>query len=201
MRSAAWSTWFALFSVFAYLQFSLGDGGRHKEVEAASASEERQKRAADELWRELTEGDGRAEDHEHWERIVRRSVQWRDPYYEDDTSHIVDIQEYYRYVLEDEEWLPEPDQDFARILHAWSDPATIQLEDDYMHMQKPIRGRYIVMLDSSAEQETLDRTIAVLQRAHTETGGMIRADHITPLRNIGVGFTATLNSRAVALVS
>jgi subtilisin family serine protease len=68
-------------------------------------------------------------------------------------------------------------------------------------LEKPIPGRYIVMLDSAADDRTLDRTIAILQRAHAESGGRIRADHITPIRNLGSGFTATMNSKAVELMN
>ena len=188
--------WLAVFSLLACLHASIGQGaGRDAETQ------ERQKRAADDLWKELTEGDGRASDHDHWERIVRRSLRWRDPSYEDDTRHIADVQEYYRYVLEEQDWEEEPQEDRARILHTWRDRARVQLEDDYTPIQKPIPGRYIVLLDSSAREETLDRTVAVLERAHSESVGLIRAEHITPMKNLGLGFTATMNTKALALVS
>jgi hypothetical protein len=190
------ASWTALL-FFACVLVSLGGGGR---AEAAPSATERLKRAADDLWEELTEGGGRASDHEHWERIVRRSsLEWYDPYYEDDTQHIVDVQDYYRYVLE-QDWYAEPQQDL--LASNWGgDQARIQVEDDYIHMEKPIPGRYIVLLDSTADVETLDKTVAVLQRAHTESEGRIRAEHITPIRNLGVGFMATMNSKAVELVS
>ena len=197
MRAAG--AWLALFSLVACLHLSLG--GELGVDAAPTAGEE--KRAAEDLWRELTEGEGRASDHEHWERILRRSAAWYNPYYEDETRHIVDVQDYYRYVLEQEDWYvePQPEQDLARVLQEWRYPASIQLENDNPHIEKPIAGRYIVMLDSAADDATLDRTLSVLQRAHAESDGLIRTEHITPLRNIGVGFTATMNRQAVALVS
>ena len=196
--------WFALFALVASLHVSFGV----KRAEAAPAAAvrplngvwDRQKRAADDLWEELTEGGGRASDHEHWERIVRRSsLEWYDPYYEDDTQHIVDVQDYYRYVLE-QDWYAEPQQDL--LASNWGgDQARIQVEDDYIHMEKPIPGRYIVMLDASANERMLDHAITVLQQAHVESEGEIRTEHITPIRNLGLGFTATMNNKAVALVS
>jgi serine protease len=79
--------------------------------------------------------------------------------------------------------------------------ADAQNKDVYVkEMQKQIPGRYIVMLDSSADGPMLDKTIAILQQAHRESEGRIRADHITPMRNLGVGFTATMNSKTVELM-
>ena len=192
--------WLALVTIVACLHASLG-------AEAAPATIVRPsrngKRAAEDRWSELTEGEGRANDHEHWERIVRRSAVWYDPYYEDDTQHIVDVQDYYRYVLE-QGWVAEPRRQYvwAQMLQNFrGEQARIQIEDDYTHVQKRIPGRYIVMLDSAAGEEMLDRAIAVLMRAHAESDGMIRAEHITPMKNLALGFTATMNSKAVALVS
>ena len=203
------ASWTALLFVVCVL-VSLGGGGR---AEAAPSATEHQKRAADDLWKELTEGGERATDHNHWEGIVRRSADWYDPTYEDDTQHIVNVQEYYRYVLDEQEWEDEErerTQELARLMHYFFDnlgqgDATVQ-EGDGGHVgdrdiQKPIPGRYIVMLDSTANVETLDKTVAVLQRAHVESEGRIRAEHITPIRNLGVGFMATMNSKAVELVS
>ena len=176
----------------------------------AETQQERQKRAADDLWKELTEGDGRANDHDHWERIVRRSLRWRDPSYEDDTRHIANVQEYYRYVLEEQDWEEEErdrQQELASLMRTFftndgDGRARVQEggRQNDKDIQKPIPGRYIVMLDSSASGEMLDRTVAVLQRAHAESEGRIRADHITTIRSLG-GFTATMNSKAVELVS
>ena len=175
------------------LQISMGG------AEAAPAAPQ-EKRAAETLWDELTEGEGKADDHDHWERIVRRSVGWYDPYYSDDTLHIVNVQQYYRQVLEEQDW-SDPEEELARLMHPLN-YADAQNKDVYVkEMQKQIPGRYIVMLDSSADGPMLDKTIAILQQAHRESEGRIRADHITPMRNLGVGFTATMNSKTVELVS
>ena len=201
--------WLAFFALVGCLHVSLG--GEPAETAPAAAARpqnvvrDREKRAADDLWEELTEGGGRAGSHEHWERIVRRSVDWYDPYYEDDTQHIVNVQDYYRYVLE-QDWFAEQQhsrQDLlSAIMYEWrGDQASIQINYNYKHIQKPIPGRYIVMLDSLADEGMLDHAITVLQRAHEESEGRIRTEHITPIRNLGLGFTATMNSKAVALVS
>ena len=194
---------------FACLHVSLG--GAEAAPGASLDSLEHRKRAADELWSELIEGEGKADDHDHWERIVRRSVEWYDPYYSDDTLHIVNVQDYYRYVLEEQEWdedsqqeQQEEQEELAYLLgtllgnnNAMVQEGGINVKD----VQKPIPGRYIVMLDSSADDYALDRTIEILQDAHRESEGRIRADHITPMRNLGHGFTATMNSKTVELVS
>lgn len=167
----------------------------------------RQKRAAEELWNELTEGEGKAESHEHWERIVRRSAQdWNSPFYVDDTQHIVNVQEYYRQALENG-WSDEREAELARLMqenNLWGPVnARIQTQGQIMSStdeQKNIPGRYIVMLNSEADEQVLDRTIALLQQAHVESNGKIRTDHVTPMRHLR-GFTATMCSKTVELVS
>ena len=186
----------------ACLHVSLG--GAEAAPTAPQESLEHRKRAAEDLWDELTEGRGKAVNHDHWERIVRRAARgWNDPYYSDNTLHIVNVQDYYRQVLED--WTDsQREQELARLMQPWNsehigNQANVQTEN--VEMQKRIPGRYIVMLDSSADGYTLDRTIAILQHAHRQSEGRIRAEHITPMRNLGVGLTATMNSKTVELVS
>ena len=167
---------------------------------------ERQRRAAEDLWIELTEGEGKAENHEHWERIVRRSARdWHDPFYRDDTAHIVNVQDYYRRVLESG-W--DEEEELAYLMRQpwdmYGERAEIQdisKADSTVEITKRIPGRYIVMLQTHSDDYILDRTIAILQQANAESEGRIRADHITPLRSIGPGFTATMNSKTVELVS
>lgn len=166
----------------------------------------RQRRAAEELWNELTEGERKAESHEHWERIVRRSTYWYSPFYSDDTQHIVNVQEYYRQVLEND-WSDPREVELAHLMRQWNsmdmNAARVQSQGQAYSMreeQKPIRGRYIVMLSSAADEHVLDRTIALLQQAHVESEGRIRTDHITPMRHLGLGFTATMNSKTVELI-
>ena len=171
-------------------------------VNAVSVNQklERQRRAAEDIWIEFIEGEGKAENHEHWERIVRRSwapAGWHDPFYPDDTAHITNVQDYYRHVLESG-W--EGAENELKYYHQ------VQMQKIHkacltMEISKPIPGRYIVMLRSHSDDTLLDRTIATLQQAHTESEGRIRTEHITPMRSIGPGFTATMNSKAVKLVS
>lgn len=47
----------------------------------------------------------------------------------------------------------------------------------------------------------LDRTMAIMQKAHRQSKGRIRASDMHPLRHVGKGFTATLNSKAVELMA
>jgi subtilisin family serine protease len=186
--------------LLACLQISLG--GAEAAPAASQDSLEHRKRAAEDIWNELIEGDGKADDHDHWERIVRRTASWYDPYYRDDTSHIVNVQEYYRQVLEEQDW-NDPAEELSRLMGPFYESGRANVQNGGgkdVDVQKPIPGRYIVMLDSSADGATLDRTIAVLQRAHRESEGRIRADHITPMRNLGVGFTATMNSKSAELM-
>ena len=175
--------------------------GKAEAAPVATQNLERQTRAPEDLWNELTEGKGQAENHDHWERIVRRSARvWRDPSYRDDTDHIVDVQEYYRDILANN-W-DDAEEELARFMNGYGSRARVQNADVHamMEVTKPIPGRYIVMLQSHADDYILDRTIAILQQAHTESEGRIRAEHITTMKSIG-GFTATLNSKTVELVS
>ena len=193
---------FLLLSFVALFQITFG-GAKAAPAATFWDSLEHRKRAAEDLWNELAEGTEKAENHDHWERIVRRSARyWYDPYYSDDALHIVNVQEYYRQILEEEEWSDSQlEQELARFLQPWK-YADIQNGESYKpDMQKRIPGRYIVLLDSSANENILDKTIAILQHAHAESKGRLRADHITPMRNLGVGFTATMNSKTVQLVS
>ena len=195
---AIWSA--VVFFLLTCLQITLG--GAEAAPAASQDSLEHGKRAAEHIWNELTEGEGKADDHDHWERIVRRSVSWYDPYYTDDTQHIVNVQAYYRHVLEEQDW-NDPEEELARLMGPFYDGSRVNVQNGGgkdMDLQKPIPGRYIVMLDSSADEQVLDRTIAVLQRADFESEGRIRADHITPMKSLGVGFTATMNSKTVELV-
>ena len=66
---------------------------------------------------------------------------------------------------------------------------------------KQIRGRYIVMLQDGTNDYTLDRTMAILSKANQDSNRKIRASDMHALRYAGKGFTATLNSKAVELVS
>ena len=119
----------------------------------------------------------------------------------------MDVQDYYRQVLENdwhedsEAWAEE---ELLRLMEVWleGDQAAAQSESHYVkEVQKRIPGRYIVMLQSSANEHVLDKTIALLQHAHTESEGRIRAEHISPIRSLALGFTATLNNKTVQLVS
>lgn len=160
----------------------------------------------------------KASSHDHWERIVKRSAfhsQYDDSI--DDTAHIVNVQEYYRSVFS-EGWenYRDNEKELFNLLNKLEtvveqgynrpslDRASSQdlpdIQEFGLHT-KPIQGRYIVMFQSGADDYTLDRTMAVLQRANLASNMRIRATDMSALRYVGKGFTATLNRKAVELVS
>lgn len=161
----------------------------------------------------LDASEGKAESHEHWEHIVRRrSVYSLFENDVDETSHIVDLQAYYRESLE-QGW-DAHDKELMRLLQILEkvtaqgrvsdeDRASIQDESHMLEVKvdsKPIRGRFIVMLQSNADDYALDHTIQVLRKANQESNQRIRASDIEALRHVK-GFVATLNSKTLALVS
>lgn len=159
----------------------------------------------------------KASSHEHWEHIVKRSAyhsQYQDIV--DDTAHIVNVQDYYRSVFS-EGW--DNYRDNERELFNLLNKLETVVEQGYdqkdrnhvsshgvenaiefgLHT-KPIQGRYIVLFQSGADDYTLDRTIAVMQRANLASNMKIRATDMSALRYVGKGITATLNGKAVELV-
>lgn len=164
-------------------------------------------------------GREKAANHDHWEHIVKRSLQsryWDDEPYEDDAAHIVNVQEYYREVFESSfDDYAGKDRELMGLLHKIenaeaegrimdSDEAFIQEEVhraiNMITYQKPIRGRYIVIFTPEASDYVLDRTVEVLSKASDESGQRLRANHITTFRHLWKGFAATMNSRVVDLL-
>lgn len=152
------------------------------------------------------EFEGKATNQEDWEHLVTwRSANARFERDVDDTAHIVDFQEYYRNVFEQEwEEFEEKERELVNKL-ATLQGATIQGEGTHTVEiglnTKPIKGRYIVMFQSDADDYVLDRTIEILEKANRESEQRVRATDIHALRNIGKGFTGTLNQKTVNLVS
>ena len=180
----------------------------------------------------LDNSDGVAESHEHWEHIVRRrSVSSLfEPHERDETSHIVDVQAYYRQAFDQGWTVAEADfgvskpsydeltnrqelQDLVKLLKKVAaqgkltdkDKASIQEETAHLLEvsvdSKPIPGRYLVMLQDAADNYVLDRTVEVLAKANRDSNQRIRASDFHTLKNVGKGFVATLNKKTVALVS
>lgn len=163
----------------------------------------------------------KAASHSHWEHVVRRSA-YRARYYSDhivdDTAHIVNVQEYYRDVF-DAGWdnYRDNERELFNMLNALenvvaqsygetSHDDTVMSESMKHAMEfgihtKRIPGRYIVMFQSDADDYVLDRTMAVMKKANLDSHGRVRATDMHALRYAGKGFTATLNSNAVQLVS
>lgn len=161
----------------------------------------------------------KAVSHEHWEHIVRRrSIMSRfDTRLEDETSHIVNVQEYYRGILE-QDWpnYRDNERELFNLLHKLelvsmqrelSDDQKANIQDETAKVlelgvhSKPIKGRFIVMLQAEANDYVLDRTVAILEKANADSNQRVRATDFTKLRNVGKGFIATLNHKTVDLVS
>lgn len=157
---------------------------------------------------------------DHWEHIIRRrsiTARFNKRDVEDDASHIVNVQEYYREVLE-QNWpnYKDNERDLFNLLHRLEDVSMQRYlsDDQKANIQeqtakalelgvhtKPIKGRYIVMLNSQANDYVLDRTVAILEKANVDSEQRVRATDISTLRNVGKGFIATLNRKTVDLVS
>ena len=163
----------------------------------------------------------KASSHKHWAHIVKRSsyfARYNSDNTPDDTSHIVNVQDYYRQVF-DQGWAEDDYRKKEKELYRLLSKLEEAVEQDYPSSSgrvssqssegsvefgvdtKPIKGRYIVMFQSGADDYVLDRTIAVMERANQQSNRKIRATDMHPLRHVGKGFTATLNAKAVELVS
>ena len=150
----------------------------------------------------------KASSHSHWEHLVRKTTRLAlhnsANLQDDDTAHILDVQDYYRTQLSqgwDNHASPEDRatiQGNLATIQSLSPPAT---EHGSSSHTKPIKGRYIVMLQSGTDDSTLDKTMAMLRKANRLSKERVRATDMSPLRHVGKGFTATLNKKAVELVS
>ncbi len=168
-----------------------------------------------------SDGVKKASSHDHWERIVKR--QSRMSFFDrsnekDDTSQIVNIQDYYRSAFE-EGWDNYEDNErklfnmlnnLESVIQNQGRPQTVEeasaqekIADimDFGIHTKPIPGRFIVMLQDTADDHNLDQTMSVLEKAHRVSGKKIRFSDMQALRFVGKGFTATMNSLALSLVS
>lgn len=163
----------------------------------------------------------KASSHRHWAHIVKRSTyyaRYNSDSVPDDTLHIVNVQDYYRQVFDqgwDDDDYRHSEKELYKLLgkleevveqnyHPNSGRVSSQSSTGSMEFgvdTKPIKGRYIVMFQSGADDYVLDHTIAVMQRASQQSNRKIRATDMHPLRHVGKGFTATLNAKAVELVS
>lgn len=168
----------------------------------------------------LDHSEGKAESHEHWEHIVKRrsADSLYEPHEIDEASHIVNVQDYYRETFE-QGWngYRDHEKDLFNLLStletvvSQDEPLTkkekVSIQEQTAHVlefsihSKPIRGRYMVMLEPNADDYILDRTIEVLTKANKDSEQRVRASDIHTLRHVGKGFVATLNSKTVNLVS
>ena len=149
----------------------------------------------------------------------------------DDTRRIQDIQDYYRDILNEgwEEYDSNERklQDFLRtidkvanqdtkyahmsgavpsvlnhpVLQSVLQSSDVQDALFFGTYTKPIMGRYIVALKSDAGESVLKGIVAIMTEASRASEGKVRATDITVLRYAGNGFIATLNNKALELVS
>ena len=162
----------------------------------------------------------KAASHKHWEHIVKRSAFSSRFSYDDvvdDTAHIVNVQDYYRTVLDEgwDEYKGHEDELFNLLstLERMVDRTYNRGNLDLVTSQsvqnaltfgvhtKPIKGRYMVMFQTGSDDSTIDKTMAVMEKASLVSDRKVRATDMTPLRHAGKGFIATLNRKAVDLVS
>ena len=165
----------------------------------------------------------KVETHEHWEHIVKRASETPHDgrYHDDETAHIVDIQQYYREIFEDS-WPEDPDylSPQEKALLNWVEYKTeqgkelTQNEQAYTQelytrdgaskgglIQKKIKGRYIVMLNSKADNNALYKILRTLEEADSTSNQRVGARHIFPVMHLSKGFAATMSRRTVELVS
>lgn len=161
----------------------------------------------------------KASSHRHWAHIVKRSsyfARYNSDSAPDDTLHIINVQDYYRQVF-DQGW--DDDEKTEKELYkllgkleevveqkyhpnsGWVSSQSSKGSVEFGIATKPIKGRYIVMFQSGADDYMLDHTIAVMETANLQSNRKVRATDMHPLRHIGKAFTATLNAKAVELVS
>ena len=106
---------------------------------------------------------------------------------------IANVQNYYKNVLLTEDWEEE-------AAHSHVASAQVSKRDQ----QKAIPGRYIVMFAPETTDRHLDRTMELLSYADEKSRRNrwdLRAADFGPIRHVGKGFTATLSSNVVRIVS
>jgi len=135
---------------------------------------------------------------EQWESMVKRTTDsWKgDGSYSDDVAHCVDVQQYYRQIFEEGWDEPGPEQPSTKLQQQ---AGTNRVA--HSKLRKKIPGRYIVIFHEAAENDVVDRTIVQLQQMHWNSNQQVRVADVSPFRHVRKGFIATLNSRAVELVS
>lgn len=137
----------------------------------------------------VTSAEDKVSTHEEWVEMVEQELEsLRVSRSIPEEANIVDLSEHYRLAFK-----------------AINDQASI--EEEYeprqreMTREMPVAGRYIVFMEESSEDEDLDKILRVLKKANIKSNGRFIANHISPVRFIGKGFTATLSPSVVNVVS
>ena len=143
----------------------------------------------------------RSASHEEWAHAVKRSADFSRLFEEqDETAHIVDVQAYNRQMLAESR---AKNRRLRERLLGTGMASAQSIEDSMAMVQTPlpIPGRYMVLFQEGTDDEMLDKTMAVMEQASVASDRRVRATDMVALRHIGKGFTATLNRKAVQLVS
>lgn len=136
------------------------------------------------------QGEHIASSHEEWVQLVRREVDRlhrlpRSVYEEEDEDpalRITDLKAHYR-------------EAFDQVKNMASS------QDRETTREMFVNGRYIVFMADYTSDRDLSKVMKVLRvYSRKDTSGRFVANHMSPIRHVGKGFTATLSSSVVNVV-
>ena len=130
---------------------------------------------------------------EDWESMVDDEITKKResrsiPLQEDDAVYITDLKDHYT-------------EAFADINDVASVEESFYPSSREMTRERIVKARYIVFMTEDSSDKHLDRVVGVLEKANRESNGHYIAKHIKKIRYVGKGFSATLSSSVVELVS
>jgi subtilisin family serine protease len=119
-----------------------------------------------------------------WEDSLKH-ISGRDVNAVDPAHGIVDIQQYYREIFENDNW-----EDL--------DENEVKEQSESMKVyEKIVPGRYSVIFYQHTPDEIIDKTVTLLKDAHERTDGKLKASHFVHLKHAAKGFFATLSEKLV----
>jgi hypothetical protein len=122
-----------------------------------------------------------------WEDSLKH-ISGRDVNAVDPAHGIVDIQQYYREIFENDNW-----EDL--------DENEVKEQSESMKVyEKIVPGRYSVIFYQHTPDEIIDKTVTLLKDAHERTDGKLKASHFVHLKHAAKGFFATLSEKLVNVV-
>lgn len=130
---------------------------------------------------------------EEWESMVEHELSKRRnsrslPLQEDEAVYITDLKDHYT-------------EAFTNINDLAAVEESFYPSGREMTRERKVRARYIVFMTEESTDHHLDRVVRVLEKANRESNGHYVAKHIKKIRYVGKGFSATLSSSVVGLVS